>query len=173
MKKIDIIGKNYFGAYTKTRTACRAVVVRNNELLLSYETLTDQWMLPGGGIESGETEEECCIRETAEETGVVVRPSECLLEIDEFYENERFVNRYFVCKAIGETVMNLTENEKKAGAEPRRMPYDEIKSIFAAHQSYADIDEMKRGIYFREYTALCELELQIDMKKESNKGKQK
>ena len=156
MKKIDIIGKNYFGAYTKTRTACRAVVVRNNELLLLYETLTDQWMLPGGGIESGETEEECCIRETAEETGVVVRPSECLLEIDEFYENELFVNLYFVCEVTGKTAMNLTENEKKAGVVPRWVPVDDIKRVFGSYRKYDGSDEMKRGLYLREYTALCD-----------------
>lgn len=44
-------------------------------------------MIPGGGLEKDETDRDCCIREIAEETGVVVETSDCLLEIDEYYEN--------------------------------------------------------------------------------------
>jgi ADP-ribose pyrophosphatase YjhB (NUDIX family) len=158
VKTIDIIGENHFEQWTKTRTACRGVVVRNGKMLLSYENLTDQWMIPGGGIENGEDEAACCIREVAEETGFFVQPSECLLEIDEYYEDWKWVNRYFVCKITGETAMHLTEREKAVGMEPRWLPIEEIKSIFRMHQKYAETDEMRRGMYLREYTALCELE---------------
>jgi len=75
-KLIEIIGDNYFGKWTKTRTACRGTVIRNQKLLLSYETATGQWMLPGGGMEAGEDEKECCIREVAEETGYRIRVSD-------------------------------------------------------------------------------------------------
>lgn len=87
MKIIDIVGDNYSGKWDKTRAACRGIIVRGNEMLLSYETLTDQWMIPGGGLEDRENESECCIREVAEETGILIRTSECLLEIDEYYED--------------------------------------------------------------------------------------
>lgn len=158
MKKVDIIGANHYEQWTKTRKACRAIIVKDGKMLLSYETQTDQWMIPGGGIENGEEETACCIREIAEETGFLVQPSECMLEIDEYYEEWKWVNRYFVCKITGETTIHLTEREKSVGMEPRWLPIDEIKSIFSKHQTYADIDEMRRGMYLREYTALCELE---------------
>jgi len=41
MKVIDIVGENYFGKWDKTRTACRAVIIKDNKMLLSYETKTD------------------------------------------------------------------------------------------------------------------------------------
>lgn len=154
MKTIDIIGKNYFGHWTETRTACRAVVMKDGMLLLSYETKTGQWQLPGGGLEDGEDEKACCIRETAEETGVLVEPSECFLEIDEYYEDFKWVNRYFVCRETGKTEMRLTLREKAVGMEPRWMPFEEILSVFASHQAYDGIDEMRRGMYLREYQAL-------------------
>ena len=75
---VEIVGDNYFGTWDKTRTACRGIILRDNRLLLSYETVTGQWMLPGGGLEAGEDEKECAIRETTEETGYVIKPSECL-----------------------------------------------------------------------------------------------
>ena len=154
MKVIDIVGENYFGKWDKTRTACRAIIIKDNKMLLSYETKTDQWMLPGGGLEVDETEADCVIREVAEETGIVIKPSECVLEIDEYYEDWKWVNRYFWGEVVGETNVQLTDREHKVGMKPRWMPVDEIISIFSKHQMYADSDEMRRGMYLREYTAL-------------------
>ena len=154
---VDIVGDNYFGKWDKTRTACRGIILRGNRLLLSYETRTGQWMLPGGGLEDNEDERECCVREVAEETGFLIRPTECVLEIDEYYEDFKWVNRYFFGEVTGETAVQLTEREKEVGMEPRWLPLDEIIRIFSAHASYADTDEMRRGMYLREYTALRKL----------------
>ncbi len=157
MKIIDIIGENYFGSWEKTRTACRGIIIRDGRMLLSYETKTGQWMLPGGGLEEDEEEKSCCIREVAEETGFLVQPSECQLEIDEYYEEWKYVNRYFFGRVTGQTDIRLTDREKEVGMEPRWVPVHEIIGIFSGHASYADTDEMRRGMYLREYTALCEL----------------
>ena len=154
---IRIVGENYFGRWDKTSTACRGIVIRDRKLLLSYETVSGQWMLPGGGLEAGEEEHECCIREVAEETGYQIRVSDCVLEIDEYYEDFKWVNRYFFGDVTGETVISLTEREKEVGMEARWLPLDEIISIFSNHASYADTDEMRRGMYLREYTALSKL----------------
>ena len=154
---VRIVGDNYFGRWNKTRTACRGIVLRDNRLLLSYETVTGQWMLPGGGLEAGEDERECCIREVAEETGFRVRVSDCVLEIDEYYENFKWVNLYFFGEVTGETGIRLTEREKEVGMKPRWLPPDEIIDIFSKHASYAETDEMRRGMYLREYTALTRL----------------
>ena len=154
---VRIIGDNYSGKWNKTRTACRGIIIRDNRLLLSYETATGQWMLPGGGLEADEDEQECCIREVAEETGFRIRPTDCVLEIDEYYEDYKWVNRYFFGEVTGETAVHMTEREKEAGMEPRWLPPDEIIQIFSEHASYADTDEMRRGIYFREYTVLKRL----------------
>ena len=156
MKTIVIQGENYFGHWSKSRTACRAVIIQDGKMLLSYETKTDQWMLPGGGMEEGEDEAACCARETEEETGLVVAPGECFLEIDEYYEDFKWINRYFVCQVVGTGRRCLTEQEKAVGMEPRWLPVNEIKAIFSRHADHAASDEIRRGMYLREYTALCE-----------------
>lgn len=158
MKKIEIIGENRFDICTKTRTACRAVIIKDGKMLLSYCSKGDAYMLPGGGIEKGESDAECCVREVAEETGVIVTPSECLLEIDEYYEEWKFVNKYFVCTVSGTAERHLTETEKSMGLEPRWIPKTDAKNIFGSFRDYEGKDEMKRGMYLREHTALCELE---------------
>ena len=154
MQIIDIVGENYAGKWEQTRTACRGIVLRDGKLLLSYETVTGQWMLPGGGLEGSEDEQACCVREVAEETGFIIRPSECLLEIDEYYENWKWINRYFSGEVTGMTAVKLTGREKQVGMEPRWLPVDEIVDIFSRHADYTDTDEMRRGMYLREYTAL-------------------
>lgn len=157
MKIMDIVGDNYLGKWNKTRTACRGIVIENSEILLSYENVTGQWMIPGGGLEENENEADCCIREVAEETGILVNASECLLEIDEYYENWKLINKYFICKVKGTANTKLTEREQKVGMEARWLSVDNAKNIFSKHASYTETDEMRRGLYLREYTALCEL----------------
>ena len=157
MKSIDIVGDNYFGSWTETRTACRGIVLENDMILLSYETLTDQWMIPGGGLEADENESACCERELSEETGLLVRVSPCELEINEYYENWMYVNRYFFGTVSGRSEAKLTEREKQVGMEARWIPISQALDIFSRHASYADTDEMRRGMYLREYTALREL----------------
>ena len=155
MKTINIYGENRFETHSRTRAACRGIVIRDGMILMSYETNTDQWFIPGGGLEAGESLAECCIRELAEETGVLVRPVEEYLIINEYYEEWKYASHYFCCEADGEAVRTLTEREQEVGLEPRWIPLEEAVALFSRHQEYAS-DEMKRGAYLREYTALCE-----------------
>lgn len=157
MRSIEIIGNNYFGRWDEERTACRCIVVKDGMMLLSYERKTDQWMIPGGGLEDDETERECCIRELAEETGYIIEPSECMLEINEYYENFRFVSKYFFGTVKGECEITLTDREREVGMTPKWISVDEIAEIFSQHEKYSDTDEMRRGMYLREYTALSNL----------------
>ncbi|MGD9605638.1 MAG: NUDIX hydrolase [Bacilli bacterium] len=154
MKKIDIIGDNFFGHSSKERVACRGIVINNNQILLSFETKTGLWMIPGGGIDIGETEEACCVRELTEETGMIVKPVKQFLVINEFYEEWHFITNYFICEIIGETRRNLTIGETRVGMEPRWILLEEAKNIFSKHQDYTNFDEEKRGLYLREYKAL-------------------
>ena len=163
MKVINIYGEGFDGQEANARIACRAVVMQDGKLLLSYETKTGQWMLPGGGLENGETDAECCVREVEEETGLLVEAGDCFLEIHEYFPDSQWVNRYFRCSIVGEGQMQPTEQEVLHGQEPRWLPLNEIKGIFGGYQAYADTDEMRRGLYFREFTALCELEKMMNL----------
>ena len=154
--ELDILGKNRFENYTKTRIACRSVIVQEGKLLLSHEMKEDLWMFPGGGMEEGETPEECCIRETEEETGFLVKPLCHYLTINEYYEEYRYISYYYECTVISSGEIHLTEAEINAGLRPEWLTLTEAREIFSHHQDYAETEEMHRGLYLREYTALNE-----------------
>ena len=157
MKTIEIVGKNYFGHWTHERTACRCIVIEDGRVLLSYAARDDLWMIPGGGLEAGEDEGTCCVREMAEETGRVVLPSACALELDEYYEDCKYVSRYFFGAVVSRCEPKRTEAERRMGLEPHWLPVGEALDIFSRHADYTDTDEERRGIYQREFTALSAL----------------
>ena len=52
--------------------------------------------------------------------------------------------------------MHLTDEEKRRGLVPEWIPLQEALDLFSKHESYADVNEEKRGSYQREYMALSE-----------------
>lgn len=156
MKTVEILGANRFETYTRTREGSRAVIVRDGKILLTHETVSGWWLIPGGGAEEGETPEACVIRETEEETGYRVHPRTQFLTMYEYYEEVRYVSHYFVCEVTGKGQMKLTGAEKRRGVRPEWIDLEEAVTIFSRHREYASVSEEKRGAYQREYTALLE-----------------
>lgn len=154
----DIFGENYSGFTNNHRSASRGIIVKNGSVLLSHEKAIGQFMIPGGGFEDGETAEQCCIREIAEETGITAEPEECFLVINEYYEDWCYKSYYFTCRETGQCPRAFTEREKEVCAEPEWVPLAEALKEFSRHAEYDGINEERRGIYQREYMALCEYE---------------
>ena len=149
-----IIGQ-WQDAVHETRYASRAIIVENGKLLMMHETVSGQWMLPGGGREEGETPEECCLREAMEETGFVVKVKEHFLVLDEYYKSRRYLSDYFICDIIEKQETHLTEEETELGTVSQWVPLDEALSIFSRWKGM-DPDTMGYGLFLREYTALNE-----------------
>ncbi len=62
----------------------QGAIIRDHDILLirhrEHENGRSYWILPGGGIEPGETEEDCVIREMKEETNLEVRIVSLILD---------------------------------------------------------------------------------------------
>lgn len=157
MKIIEIFGQDREPQYTKVVEGCRGVLIKDGKILLSYERNIDQWLIPGGGLEAGESLAQCCKRELAEEAGAIVQPHTHFLTLEEYYHHYYFKSHYFLCTLIGECERNLTETEKKHGLEARWVDFDEAMNIFGSYKDYEGKNEIRYGAYFREYTALCEV----------------
>jgi 8-oxo-dGTP pyrophosphatase MutT (NUDIX family) len=70
----QILYGDRIGAQGKIRLGCSAAIFdENGRVLLTKRQDNDQWCLPGGGMEPGESLVEACEREVLEETGLTVR----------------------------------------------------------------------------------------------------
>jgi 8-oxo-dGTP diphosphatase len=91
------------------RLAVGAVVVDRGRVLLvrrGREPLKDQWSLPGGVLELGESLTEGLVREVREETGLIVEPIELVELLDRIHrEGERVRYHYviadYLCRVVG------------------------------------------------------------------------
>lgn len=65
-------------------TRIQGLIIKDHKILLirGYDIPSGRsfWVIPGGGPEPGETEEDCVIREIIEETGLEVRVEKLLIE---------------------------------------------------------------------------------------------
>jgi ADP-ribose pyrophosphatase YjhB (NUDIX family) len=87
-----------------------AVVVADGLVLIvkrAREPLAGQWSLPGGGVELGETLEECLARELLEETGLQIAVGPVVEVLDRITRDEQggvqyhFVLIDYLCWAVG------------------------------------------------------------------------
>ena len=157
MKNLQLKNDDYLGYVKTLRHACRGIVVNDGKVLLGYEANNGKYIIPGGGLEDGETYEQCCERELLEETGMQVRAKEEYLEIEELFLDWRHINHYYVCELIKDTgSINLTEGEKKAGCTFKWLQIEQALDIFGRYEDFHKTNIADYGLYRREYSALKE-----------------
>lgn len=154
MKTVETIiqyAKTYSDPPEGVRRGSRGLVIHEGKILLSYETNTDVYMSPGGRLEAGESLEECCIRELAEETGYDVKILYPFVTVNEYCFETMYENNYFVCEITGESKKSLTEIEVEHGLVSRWVEIEKALEIFGA---YASKRQDIMSLYLREFTVL-------------------
>jgi len=76
MKELYVFDKkNYDKSLPRhTRKAVRAIIKKNDDLVLVKNKRQGYYQFPGGGLEPGESHLDTITRETAEETGLTIIP---------------------------------------------------------------------------------------------------
>lgn len=92
-----------------TRIAAYGLVRRDNHVLLvrasTQSAVPGTWWLPGGGVEFGETPDDCVVRELYEETGLRardVRLLNVLSDVGEYQDRDETVHTVRVLYDIGD-----------------------------------------------------------------------
>ncbi|WP_163195103.1 NUDIX hydrolase [Clostridium thermarum] len=116
------------------REAVRAIIIRDNMLLIVHSNKGD-YKFPGGGVNKGENIEEALKREVREETGYIINNVKGKIgtiisrNIDEYEENAVFemVSNYYLCEVAKEqTYQQLDDYEEKLEFCPKWMTLGEV-----------------------------------------------
>jgi 8-oxo-dGTP pyrophosphatase MutT (NUDIX family) len=141
MKEI-IYNYNFLNEEDINRTVVRIKAVlenKNGEILLCYSC--NNYHLPGGHLEEGESYEECLVREIKEETGIDIDQKERNPFLRIVYYNKDYpsagtntkniVNYYVVNNELIPDLnnINLTEEEKEHGFELRYIKKEDVLRV--------------------------------------------
>ena len=80
------------------RKASRGIILKDDNIILIHRIKQDNdyYVYPGGGVEMGETKEQCVLREIKEELGINVEIIKYLYRL----ESSKDIEYYFLCKYL-------------------------------------------------------------------------
>jgi 8-oxo-dGTP diphosphatase len=123
-----------------------AIIIEESRVLLvkrAHPPLQAQWSIPGGVLEVGELVREAAVRETREETGLIVEPSDLLGVYDRILRTPEKRVQYhyvlidFLCRRVGGELAAADD-----AAEVRWFTHDELPPLKLAEDT---LDVIRKG----------------------------
>ncbi len=115
------------------KNRARVILVKNNKVALIKRVKEGQvyYVVPGGGVEGGETLEECIIREAMEELGLWIKVNECLFEIEDNGTHQYFFSGTIIGGEFGagKGEEYTQQNKNKGTYEPVWFDVDRLIEI--------------------------------------------
>ena len=145
------------------RNAVRAVIIKNNQILLVYSKTNDEYKFPGGGVKDYETPEIALLREIDEEIGGTIVDIKCKIgTVIEYNKSKEETFDYFkMISAYYEVVIedslhnqNLDDYEKELMFIPK---WTTIKEALEVNRKTMKSSEKKTKWIERETYVLNEL----------------
>lgn len=162
MKRLSLYSETYNAKSPVSRTGARALIEQDGKILLSYLTARNEYLLPGGGLEKGETPRQCAQRECLEECGVVVEAEDPDLVIDEYYFDNHWRNYYSRARILEIADSCNDEKEKELHLAPLWFDVAKLPDLPNVMMNWDDIPNAKEGVinavrtsHYREYAAYC------------------
>lgn len=121
----------------------RVVILDNQNRMLMVKQEHEErdiWMVPGGGIEEGESSIDAAVREIKEETGLDIEVGKLIWHVEEVSKRgQRFVN-FFMGRITGGKLVLGLDPEFDAGGQVLRevkfMSRQEIEALPALYPEY-------------------------------------
>jgi len=148
---VELRSEHHSDPPERIRHSGRAIIIKDNKILLSHELNTDIYMSPGGGLEENEELSECCEREVEEETAYLVTAGSEFITVEEYCFETLYISHYFPCEIVGQGKSALTPTEIDHGITAEWVEIEKALEIFG---KYEEKREDWRSLYLREFTVL-------------------
>ncbi len=103
------------GSERHIRIRIGVILVADNKILLveHFKNGRSYWLIPGGGLEYGETIVECAVRELKEETNLDISVSRFLFSSESIAPDgsKHILHMFFLGKIIGDSIKRLRVGE--------------------------------------------------------------
>ena len=115
------------------RPSVYAIVMSEDKILLVKSRRTGKYMLPGGGVELGETNEAAVVREVQEETGISVSVQAFLRFTESFFFHDPHnaayhgLFFYYLCLPLSTTIPDNVLVDDEEAVSPIWLPIDKLK----------------------------------------------
>lgn len=148
---VELRSEHHSDPPERIRHSGRAIIIKDNKILLSHELNTNIYMSPGGGLEENETLNKCCEREVEEETAYLVNAGDEFITVNEYCFETLYISHYFPCEIVGTGRSSLTPTEIDHGITAEWVELEKALEIFG---KYEEMREDWRSLYLREFTVL-------------------
>lgn len=129
IKDSDIGYENIILNNPVTRYASRGIVYnKENKIAIFNKVNKNEFKLPGGGLEKGETFKEAFIREVKEETGCLLNSIREIGYVEEHKSHSNFkqISKVFIGQCVNLNIdLNLTDKEEDEGGKVVWMEIEE------------------------------------------------
>ncbi len=100
----------------KTVEVCSAIIIKDQKIFITqrgYGDFKDKWEFPGGKLESGESGEDCIVREIKEELDADIKVIDYLGIIEFTYPLFHLKMHNYICELIGNHIVALEHEAAK------------------------------------------------------------
>lgn len=130
-------------------TSVRGIIKTHNGIILIHRIkrkedgkIRDYYVVPGGKMEEGETEEQTVKREIFEEVGIKVKPIKLLLEYNSDYDDS--IQKFYECEYLEGKIGTGTgpeyySSEYTGYIMPELIKIDEIRNINLVPEEIKDL----------------------------------
>lgn len=92
--------------YQTPKLDTRAAIIKDQQILLVHEKLSDDWSLPGGWCEYNLTTAQNCVKESREEAGHQVKPLKLVALLDRNHHHQpqratQITKAFYLCQDLG------------------------------------------------------------------------
>lgn len=131
--------------HTFRRDSARSIIIRDGRIAMVHSLKYDHYKFPGGGIENGEDPVEAMIRETREESGLIVIPESIReygyvhrIQKSDLDPTECFVqdNYYYLCEAEDE--LRSQQLDEYEAQESYRLEFVEPVSVINKNRNVTE-----------------------------------